>query len=60
MQPVALTVSAAATALSIGKTKLYEIIGQGLIRSFLLGRRRLVLAEDIENFVQRSLNRGGR
>ena len=48
-------ISAAADTLSIGKTKLRELLKQGSIRSVRIGRRRLVLREDVDALVQRAL-----
>jgi len=60
MKPRTLRVSAAAEALGVGKTKFYQLLNQGVIRSFLIGRSRLVLAEDIDKLVQRGLNQEGK
>ena len=38
----------AARRLGIGRTKLYELIGSGALRSFRIGKARRILTEDIE------------
>lgn len=48
-------ISTAAESLSIGKTKLRELLSQGMLRSVRIGRRRLVVEEDVNALVQRAL-----
>lgn len=45
--PLAYSVKEAARALSIGRTRLYELINTGQLRAFKLGRRTLVPREAI-------------
>lgn len=51
--PLLLSVDDAAIALGIGHAKAWELIGQGALESVKIGRRRLVPAEAIEDFVAR-------
>ncbi len=44
----ALPPAAAARRLGIGRTKLYELIGSGTLRSFQIGKARRIRVEDIE------------
>lgn len=46
-----LTVEEAAEALSLGKTKVYELIGGGLLRTVTVGRARRVPADALHEFV---------
>lgn len=46
-----LTVEAAIKTYSIGRTKLYELIDVGSVRSIKLGRRRLIDAASVETFL---------
>lgn len=55
MQPRTLSVNAARRELGIGRTKLYQLLQQKTIRSFSLGRRRLVLTEDIDKLIEQAL-----
>jgi excisionase family DNA binding protein len=47
-QKGALAPAEAARRLGIGRTKLYELIGSGTLRSFQIGRARRIRTEDIE------------
>ena len=40
-------------ALGLGRTKVFELLARGEIESLLIGRRRLVPREAVEDFVQR-------
>jgi excisionase family DNA binding protein len=45
------SVSEACQAIGIGKTKLYELIGSGQLRTTTIGRRRLVLVDSLLQLV---------
>jgi excisionase family DNA binding protein len=47
--------AAAARRLGIGRTKLYELIGSGTLRSFRIGKARRIRTEDIEALRQTDL-----
>lgn len=51
----ALAPADAARRLGIGRTKLYELIGSGTLRSFRIGRARRIRTEDIEALRQTDL-----
>ena len=51
----ALAPADAARRLGIGRTKLYELIGSGTLRSFLIGKARRIPIEDIEALRQTDL-----
>jgi excisionase family DNA binding protein len=51
----ALPPAAAARRLGIGRTKLYELIGSGTLRSFRIGKARRIRTEDIEALRQTDL-----
>lgn len=55
----AYNVSETAELLSIGRTSLYEQIKIGRLRTIKCGRRTLVLARDIEVFLDRLTQGGG-
>jgi excisionase family DNA binding protein len=44
-------VDEAATALSLGRTRIYELVRDGKLKSFTVGGRRLFRVADIEAFV---------
>lgn len=48
---IALSPKEACEALSIGKTRLYELIGQGKIDARQCGRRTLILTESLKAYV---------
>jgi excisionase family DNA binding protein len=43
----------AATACGLSRTMLYEAIGRGALRSFTVGRRRLIWADDLRAWLER-------
>ncbi len=51
--PVLLTATQAASALSVGRTKLYELINHDLIHPVHIGRSVRFPAEDLALFVRR-------
>ena len=55
VQKDALPPAAAARRLGIGRTKLYELIGSGTLRSFRIGKARRIRTEDIEALRQTDL-----
>ena len=52
MPKLALSVAEAAAALSISRSKLYELIAAGDIPTVKCGGRRLVPATSLENYLQ--------
>ncbi|HEX4105800.1 MAG TPA: helix-turn-helix domain-containing protein [Rhizomicrobium sp.] len=44
---VTCTVPEALRVTGLGRTKLYELIGQGSLRTFKIGRRRLIVVESL-------------
>jgi excisionase family DNA binding protein len=48
---VAYSVAEAAAVLGIGRSLAYEMVGRGELRSFTIGRRRLVSADAIAELV---------
>lgn len=46
--PVLLSIEKAAEALSIGRSKTYELIGQGKLVTVTIGRRRLVRMDSVQ------------
>lgn len=47
MEPLTVTVANARKALGIGTTKIYELIGEGQLRTVKIGRRTLVRTDSI-------------
>jgi excisionase family DNA binding protein len=50
-QPLLVTVEEAARLLRIGRTTMFELIGNGEIKSIRLGRRRLIARKSLESFI---------
>ncbi|MGC8633895.1 MAG: helix-turn-helix domain-containing protein [Candidatus Limnocylindrales bacterium] len=55
-----LSIAEAAAALGIGRSRLYEEIGTGRLRSLKVGRRRLVPASAITAYIEALTHDGGR
>jgi excisionase family DNA binding protein len=53
----ALSVEEAFTYIGIGRAHFYRLMDQRTIPSFHIGRRRLVLREDLDRFLQERLKR---
>lgn len=51
MEPLALSINDAAKALSLGRTSIYAMIGDGRLEAFKLGRRTLIRMESIRRVV---------
>lgn len=49
---LAVTIPETSRITGLGKTKLYELIGTGKLRSTTIGRRRLVLYSSIEELLK--------
>ena len=48
----AFTVSEASQASTLGRSKLLELVYDGTIRSKLVGRRRLIIADSLREFIE--------
>ncbi|MGE4323673.1 MAG: helix-turn-helix domain-containing protein [Sphingobium sp.] len=61
MDVITCSVSDAARALGLGRTRVYELLNSGQIESFTLGRRRLVKVNSIRKLVadNESKEKGG-
>lgn len=57
-QPLAYSIKNAAAVCGIGRTKLYELIKAGEIRSRKIGSRTVVLRSDLESMLARAANAG--
>jgi len=56
MQTVLCSIPDAARALSLGRSKTYELIEEGRLQTVRIGRRRLVVASSIHRLVEGSRN----
>ncbi len=50
--PLALSVREACQASRLGRTRIYELINQGHLKSVRLGRRRLIHADSLHRLIQ--------
>jgi excisionase family DNA binding protein len=51
MDPIAISVEEARKSLGIGRTKLYELVGQGRLKALKIGRRTLILVASIHALI---------
>jgi excisionase family DNA binding protein len=52
IEPEALSVAQACAILGLGKTKVYELIDSRALKARRLGRRRLILRRDLQEFLE--------
>jgi excisionase family DNA binding protein len=52
IEPAALSIEQACAFTGLGKTKIYELIGARALKTRRLGRRRLVLRRDLQEFLE--------
>ena len=53
MTPLLISISDACKALGIGRSKVYELVGEGSLETVTIGRRRLVRTESIKAFADK-------
>lgn len=51
MEPLAISINDAAKVLSLGRTSIYALIGDGKLDAFKLGRRTLVKTDSIRRLI---------
>ncbi len=51
MEKLAYSINETAQALSLGRTSIYAMIGDGRLEAFKLGRRTLIRAESVKRLV---------
>ncbi len=51
MEPLAVSIKAAAEILGLGRTSIYALIAEGRLEAFKVGRRTLVRVESIKRLV---------
>ena len=54
MEPLTVTVDGAKKALGLGTTKIYELIGNGRLKTIKVGRRTLVKTDSIRALVDQA------
>jgi excisionase family DNA binding protein len=60
MDPLLCSIPDAAKALSIGRSKLYQMMDEGLVQSVVIGRRRLVRIASIRALAEQDSKRESR
>lgn len=58
MEPISVTVRDACSLIGVGRTKLYELIGNGQIEAIRIGGRRLVKVSSIRALVDEASTAG--
>ncbi len=53
LQPLSLGIDDAARVIGVARSMLYEIVARGELPSFKLGRRRMILAKELEAYINR-------
>lgn len=48
LKPITITINEALRVSGLGRTKLYELIGSGTLKTITVGRRRLVVYASLE------------
>jgi excisionase family DNA binding protein len=51
MEPIAVSINDTARALGLGRTSIYQLIAEGKLEAFKLGRRTLVRVDSIRRLV---------
>ena len=51
MQPIAVTFPGATSRTGIARTKLYELVGAGVLEARKCGRRTLILTDSLDRYV---------
>lgn len=59
VEPLLLTPAHAAIALGLGRSKIYELMGQGLLPFILIGTARRIPVAAIEDFIENALQKQG-
>ena len=58
MEPLAITIRSTREALSLGTTKIYELIAEGELTVLKVGRKTLVTTESVRRLVERASTEG--
>ena len=51
MDPILLTIPQAAAAIGIGRSHIYQMLARGQLEAVKVGRRRLIIAQSVKDFV---------
>jgi excisionase family DNA binding protein len=60
LAPLSVGVDDVGGILGISRSATYELIAQGEIKSFKIGRRRLILMTELKAFIERAAKEGAR
>jgi len=52
LKPITVTVPTALAVTGLGRTKVYELVKEGRVRTVAIGRRTLVIYADLEKLVE--------
>lgn len=60
VSPLSVGVEDGARMIGVARSMFYEILARGELKSFKLGRRRLVLVKDMESYINRQAQENSR
>ena len=55
MEPLLLTVEEAAKVMSLGRTRIYDLIAKNELDSVKVGKSRRIITKSIDRFIERNL-----
>jgi len=60
IEPLSVSVEDAARIVGFSRSSIYELIAKGEVKTFKIGRRRLVLMTELKSWVERAAGVGAR
>lgn len=60
VQPYALTIDNAARFSGLSRSRIYELMGAGDLKSFKVGNRRMIMLDDIKSFLDQAAHGKGK
>lgn len=60
VQPYALTIDNAARFSGLSRSRIYELMGAGELKSFKVGNRRMIMLDDIKSFLDQAAHGQGK
>lgn len=60
IEPLSVSVEDAARIVGFSRSSIYELIAKGEVKTFKIGRRRLVLMTELKSWVERAAGIGAR
>lgn len=60
LPPLSISVEEAARMTGYSRSGIYEVMAQGELKAFKLGKRRLILVTELKNWIERAAKAGAR